>query len=458
MPPPTVNNKPVAASRVTVNGKAEPGALVKIYADGNLVGSGLAAIDGSFSILSDKLFSGSLNVTLTQEDDAGVSDLGLGGLITVPVPAPGSLIWDSTTLSAGSAKTAVVTGTGAAGATIKIYEGSTVVGTGVVSNAGTWTVTTSTLTSGKHTLEASQTPSGSSESAKIPAGSVEIPWPFSWTSTALSSPGANTAVVLGAGTPGASIKVYEGSSVIGTATVGQEGTWSVTSSALSVGTHAFSATETAPSSSVESAAISAGSVTVSESAQTTVAVKTTVAGAATTKAVVTTAATGNPQQTTQPAGVTTKQLTTTVIQQGTTTMVSTTATETATTSTLTPSTTSATTTCTDPPPGADKFPLVAMGNGGWNNAAGVTVDSQENVYMGGYVSSAYGADRPDIIYQGLNMSDKGAGFALFVAKFSPSGSAIWVWTNDNAGSNPYPCSVSTVRNGPDGHLWLVGAL
>ena len=55
-----------------------------------------------------------------------------------------------------SSATVTVGGTGAAGETITLYDGSTVVGSAAVASNGTWTLSVH-LASGSHTLTATQT-------------------------------------------------------------------------------------------------------------------------------------------------------------------------------------------------------------------------------------------------------------------------------------------------------------
>ena len=77
------------------------------------------------------------------------------GAVTVPVYAPPP----APTISSPPASTIsslTLTGTGRAGATIKLYEGTTLIGTATVGTGGTWTLNVSLLL-GPHTLAATQT-------------------------------------------------------------------------------------------------------------------------------------------------------------------------------------------------------------------------------------------------------------------------------------------------------------
>lgn len=298
-----------------LNGTGTPGSQVKIYDQGAVVGTATVGPDGKWYATSSILSPGSHTFTATQTP--------AGSTESSPIPAGSvniaSIIVTNTTVIAGNkvqvqgygiagstvklyengvlvgsglvgqnglwftiatfahsstsrdGNTAIVNGTGTTGSQIKIYDGSTVVGTAIVGSDGKWSATTSALSPGAHTLTATQTLSGGTESASISAGSVTVP-SFVVTSTGLGA-GGNVAVVNGTGTAGSTIKIYESATVVGTALVGSDGKWSATSSVLSPGSHTFTATQT-PAGGAESSPISAGSVTVQQQMTTTM-VKTT---------------------------------------------------------------------------------------------------------------------------------------------------------------------------------------
>lgn len=125
---------------------------------------------GTFSVLTNlTLHSGSTTISVTLVDGKGLESDPASGPAAV-IPAAPVII--STVLNG---RTATITGTGQAGATVKITElpSGTVFGTAAVAPNGTFSVKTSTLVDGVHTFTATQEDSkGVSDS--VPAGSVTV--------------------------------------------------------------------------------------------------------------------------------------------------------------------------------------------------------------------------------------------------------------------------------------------
>ena len=146
-------------------------------------------------------------------------------------------------------------GTGASGDTITLFDGSTIVGTGMVGAGGNWSIATSALADGPHTLTATATDlagntSGASAALPVTIDTVAPPVPGSLALAPASDSGVagdgitniNTPVITGTGIAGDTITLLDspldGSTpvtTVGTATVGADGTWSITTSALANG-------------------------------------------------------------------------------------------------------------------------------------------------------------------------------------------------------------------------------
>jgi len=159
----------------------------------------------------------------------------------------------------------LITGTGDAGNIIKLYDGIRVVGTAVVGADGTWSVQAITaLSPGSHTFKVlatnPDTGVGSNTSAAfastIPAGPV-VPNPPT-ISEVTDAVGPVTGpipqngstddphpTIHGGGDAGSIITVYDGSTALGTTTVGTDGKWSFQpSEPLADGPHEITAKET----------------------------------------------------------------------------------------------------------------------------------------------------------------------------------------------------------------------
>jgi 20S proteasome alpha/beta subunit len=153
-------------------------------------------------------------------------------------------------------------GTAAANSTIKIYDGSTQIGTAKADQAGGWDYITQVLTDAKHTLTATATNSSGQTSAASAALAITVdtkaPTAPSIASNTVNS--GNQVVLSGTAEANSAIKVYDGTTQVGTATTNASGSWSVTTSALSSGTHTLTAKATDVAGNVSTASQAINSV------------------------------------------------------------------------------------------------------------------------------------------------------------------------------------------------------
>jgi hypothetical protein len=177
-------------SQVKIDGTAEPGSTVTLY-DTNgtsVLGTGVAnATTGAFGITTSTLSSGNHTITAKAADAAGnvgVASAGYAVAIDSAAPAaPTALSLDSTTDSGtkgdGITNFTQVKIDGAAepGSTLTLYDtnGTTVIGTGVANaTTGAFSVTTSTLSSGNHTITAKATDAAGNVSAASAGYAVTV--------------------------------------------------------------------------------------------------------------------------------------------------------------------------------------------------------------------------------------------------------------------------------------------
>src|SRR6185312_4102660 len=131
-------------------------------------------------------------------------------------------------------------GTAEAGSTVTLFDGTTVIGTGVATAAGTWTIAASTLANGVHSISTKAADIAGNVSAASQALSVTVD---------TAAPGlpvftGGTATTLsGTGEAGATVTISSQSVNVGTATVASGGTWSWTFLA-SASPRTFTAVET----------------------------------------------------------------------------------------------------------------------------------------------------------------------------------------------------------------------
>ena len=132
-----------------------------------------------------------------------------------------------------------------ANSTVKVFDGSTQVGTATADSSGSWSYITSVLTDAIHVLTATDTVSGVTSAASSPL-SVTVDTVAPAAPVLVSDAVVNTNHVLLSGTAEANstIRVYDGTIAVGTTTTGANGTWSVTTVALASGAQALTATAT----------------------------------------------------------------------------------------------------------------------------------------------------------------------------------------------------------------------
>ncbi|CEP55213.1 BapA prefix-like domain-containing protein [Salmonella enterica] len=258
----------ISADGKTVSGEAEAGSLITIKdPSGNVVGEGKADSDGKFSIdLTAPQISGE-QLTVTATDDAG--NTGPSATIDVPnIPLPDTpvitaAIDDAAPLTGTLSNnqftndnTPTLEGTGSAGTVIHIYANGQEIGSTTVDTSGNWHFAiTSALADGENhfTAIATNVKGESSESARFTltidtlspdAPRVEL---MADNTGLLTGPLQNNdrtdeakPLFSGQGEAGNTITIKEGSTVIGSATVDENGRWTFTpTTPLSDGEHTF---------------------------------------------------------------------------------------------------------------------------------------------------------------------------------------------------------------------------
>jgi len=154
----------------TISGTAEANAAVTLYdTDGvTVLGTATANGSGAWSTATAMLADGAHTVTAVQTDRAGnlsATSAGLALTIDTLAPtAPGAPVLSPASDSGAAGDnltniaTPVLTGTALAGAVVRLYDsdGTTVLGTATASGAGNWSIASSALSVGAHTLSARQ--------------------------------------------------------------------------------------------------------------------------------------------------------------------------------------------------------------------------------------------------------------------------------------------------------------
>ncbi|KLR35600.1 BapA prefix-like domain-containing protein [Enterobacter kobei] len=236
---PVANGGLTNDAQPTLSGTAEAGSTVKIFDNGVQIGS-VTATGGAWSFTpSPALGNGSHNLTFTATDAAGnVSAPTAGYVINVDTLAPAAPVISSVIDDVGSVTGPVtgptndtrptLNGTAEANATVRIYDGITLVGTVTADASGNWTLpqTTTTLTQGTHNFTATATDAAGNTSVASTVTTIIVD------TTAPTAPtgtfNADGSVLTGNAEAGStvSIRLADGSTV--TAIAGSNGTYSYT--------------------------------------------------------------------------------------------------------------------------------------------------------------------------------------------------------------------------------------
>ena len=254
----------------TLSGKGDAGSVVTIKDGDTILGSTTVGPDGNWSFTpSAPLAKGPHSITTTATDAAGnTSAPSTAQTFTIDTDAPAApTIGDLTdnvptatgSIASGASTddtTPTLTGKAEQGSTVEIFDTingvTTLIGTATVDAQGNWSFTPPVaLAAGAHSWTVKAVDAAGNE------GPASAARPFTVAGDANSGPAApainnvtdnagtvtgdipkngtsddNTPTVSGTGTPGTVVTVFNGTTPVGSATVGTDGKWSVTTSAL----------------------------------------------------------------------------------------------------------------------------------------------------------------------------------------------------------------------------------
>ncbi|WP_322964062.1 BapA/Bap/LapF family large adhesin [Sphingomonas fuzhouensis] len=244
----------ISADGTSVNGTGEAGATVTVRsATGQLLGSAVVAADGSFAVPLSPAQTNGQTLSVVQADVAGNVSLPLS-LTALDTSAPVGL-----TASVDGTGT-IVSGQAEAGATITVRDpAGTIIGTGIAGATGAYALTLTTAQLNGQVLQVTQADAAGNTSTPSPATAPDITAPDAPLFT-LDARGANAG---GTGEVGATVILRDaGGAVIGTGTVGADGSFSVPLSPAQANGGAVSATLTDAAGNVSTAtAITAPDIT-----------------------------------------------------------------------------------------------------------------------------------------------------------------------------------------------------
>ena len=235
----------------SVSGTGEPGATIRVTdAAGVVIGTGTVGADGNFTIPVNPPQTNGQPVTVTQSDAAGNTSPGL----SVSAPDTTPPIAPTATLT-GQGTT--ITGTGEAGATVTVRDAAgQVLGTAVVGAQGGYTLTLTTPQTNGGTLTVTQSDAAGNVSPTTTLTVADTSAP----AAPVVALGDGGATVSGTGEPGATVRITgPDGQVLGTATVGADGSFAAPLSAAQTNGQTLTVTQsdaagnTSPAASVTAA-------------------------------------------------------------------------------------------------------------------------------------------------------------------------------------------------------------
>ncbi len=236
-------------------------------------GSGSTALTFSYTVgASDSTVSALAIAAVNLQNGATISDAAgnpanLAGALTTfvglqidpPPPAPTIAAFSSDSGLAGdhltNDNTLTLTGTAAVGSTVKVYDGANLLGSATADGNGAWSYTTAALADGGHSFTATATDTagvtGAASSAMVVTIDATAPVAPSIASFSTDSgvvgdhiTNDNTLTLTGTAEANSTVKLYDGATLLGSATTNGSGAWTYTTATLADGGHSFTATAT----------------------------------------------------------------------------------------------------------------------------------------------------------------------------------------------------------------------
>ncbi|ARC57537.1 hypothetical protein AS850_10665 [Frondihabitans sp. 762G35] len=245
---------PTATVDVPVAGTAQPGASVTVSLGGGLTATATAGTDGSWSTVVPNVPVGDRTISVT-ENIGGTDTAPVTQDLSVRVAAPVALTTprdgSSIPVALGTSTVSVpASGTAQPGARVSVSLDG---GTAVVVTAGpdgSWSTTFAGVAVGTHEVAAAETLADGTTTPVTNAFTVAVApalvvtTPQAGQSFQIPAGGTATVPVSGTGLPGAGVSVTLDGGTPATATVGSDGTWTVSFPGVAAGDHSVVATQT----------------------------------------------------------------------------------------------------------------------------------------------------------------------------------------------------------------------
>jgi len=224
-----------SAKVLTLTGTAQASATVKVYDGAMLLGSTVATAAGSWSFVTATLTDGTHSFTATATDASGNTSLASGATnVVIDTAAPVAPTVALQSVDSGVAgdnitnvKVVSLGGIAEANSTITVSDGTTVLGSTGANQSQAWTFTTAQLADGIHNFTVTSTDAAGNVSAgakmNVTIDTVAPNAPVITTNTVVNT---NQVQLSGTAEAGSSVKLLDGTTVLGTATASTTGAWS----------------------------------------------------------------------------------------------------------------------------------------------------------------------------------------------------------------------------------------
>ena len=234
-------------------GTAYAGSIVTISNGTTVLGTTTAGTDGSWGFTPTGLVDGNYTLTTSETDTVGNTGIAsVGFILDTAAPKMTATLAVDTGSSATDGITAddTLTGTAEAGGVVTIRNGDTLLGTTTATASGHWSLIPIVLLDGVHELTATEAEAaGNTGSAKL-GFTLDTTAPAVTASLAVDTGSSATDgittddALTGTGQAGGIVTISSDNTILGTATVAANNSWSFAPTDLAQGIHTLTASET----------------------------------------------------------------------------------------------------------------------------------------------------------------------------------------------------------------------
>jgi Ca2+-binding RTX toxin-like protein len=237
---------PVGDATPNLTGTAEAGAVIEIHEGNTLLGTTTAGEDGHWGLTLPTLADGSHTLSITARDAAGNVSDSTSHELTIDTQGPDQPVITPLAASGlvGTSRP-ILTGTAEAGATVQVFDGNELIGETIADETGAWSVALEDLTDGTHNLKAiaadeAGNPSSASSAVTVTVDTTPPDAPLAVGGVS----GSSRPTLTGTAEAEATVRVYDGITLVGETVADKTGAWSVVLTEFTDGPHDLTTTAT----------------------------------------------------------------------------------------------------------------------------------------------------------------------------------------------------------------------